>query len=61
VSSCGVTATKGFELGLDEGQRLLSVLGAVALVYRLVVARAAVWVGRVAVVLDLGARGVYVP
>lgn len=41
------------ELGLDERKRLLTILGAVALVSGLVAAFATVWVSRVAVRLDL--------
>jgi hypothetical protein len=49
----GIPAARG-ELAADELQRLLTVLGAVLLVQVGVVARAAVRVGAVAVVLDLG-------
>lgn len=57
VGSGTSAAAAAAELGLDESKGLLAVLGAVALVGGCVVARAAVRVGRVAVVLELGGRG----
>ena len=53
----GRTAAAAADLALDEGERLLAVLGAVALVHVGVAARAAVWVGRIAVGLDLAGVG----
>lgn len=47
----------GADLALDEGERLLAVLRAVALVHVGVVSRAAVRIGRVAVRLDLAGVG----